>query len=157
MATYNNNDILMVPYEDLHDEDKDVISKAIEEFQNRCLLSYTKTRDNKVVQKYPLLRVLLHGQSDTNKANDRRFFIDVVNKSIHDAMLNHDTTFLNTFHNTMKEVFHGFSIDRVGPTYYNIPHPSTQGTNQASTSHQVAALASNDDVQEVQSLFTAKF
>ena len=32
MATYNNNDILMVPYEDLPDGDKDVNSKAIEEF-----------------------------------------------------------------------------------------------------------------------------
>ena len=62
MATYNNNDILMVPYEDLPNEDKDVISKAIEEFQNKCLLSYTKTYDNKVVQKYLLPRVLFHGQ-----------------------------------------------------------------------------------------------
>ena len=61
MATYNNSDILMVPYEDLPNEDKDVISKAIEEFQNKCLLSYTKTRDNEVIQKYPLPRVLLHG------------------------------------------------------------------------------------------------
>jgi len=49
MATYNNSNILMLPYEDVPDEDKDVISKAIEEFQNKCLLSYTKTRDNKVV------------------------------------------------------------------------------------------------------------
>jgi len=32
MVTYNNSDILMVPYEDLPYEDKDVISKAIEEF-----------------------------------------------------------------------------------------------------------------------------
>ena len=32
MAAYNNNDILMVPYEDLPDGDKDVINKAIEEF-----------------------------------------------------------------------------------------------------------------------------
>ena len=31
MATYNNSDILMVSYEDLPDEDKDVIGKAIEE------------------------------------------------------------------------------------------------------------------------------
>jgi len=30
MATHNNRDILMVPYEDLPDEDKDVISKATE-------------------------------------------------------------------------------------------------------------------------------
>ena len=49
MAVHNNKDILMVPYEDLPDEDKDVIGKAIEEFQNKCLLSYTKTHDNKVV------------------------------------------------------------------------------------------------------------
>ena len=51
MVAYNNNDILMVPYEDLPDEDKDVISKAIEEFQNKYLLSYTKTHDNIIVQK----------------------------------------------------------------------------------------------------------
>jgi hypothetical protein len=61
MVAYNNNDILMVAYEDLPNGDKDVISKDIEEFQNKCLLSYTKTRDNTIVQKYPLPRVLLHG------------------------------------------------------------------------------------------------
>ena len=32
MVTYNISDILMVPYEDLLDEDKDVINKAVEEF-----------------------------------------------------------------------------------------------------------------------------
>ena len=47
-----NKDILMVPYEDLPNEDKDVIGKAIEEYQNKCLLSYTKICDNKVIQKY---------------------------------------------------------------------------------------------------------
>ena len=61
MAVHNNNNILMVHYEDLPDEDKDVIGKAIEEFRNKCLLSYTKTHDNIIVQKYPLPRVLLHG------------------------------------------------------------------------------------------------
>ena len=55
IAFHNNRDILIVPYEDLPDEDKDVIGKTIEKFQNKCLLSYTKTHDNKVVQKYPLL------------------------------------------------------------------------------------------------------
>ena len=95
----------MVPYEDLPDEDKDVISKVIEEFQNKCLLSYTKTCDNKVIHKYPLPRVLIHGQSDTDEADDRRFFVDAVKKSIRDAMLNHNTAFLNTFHNTMCQCF----------------------------------------------------
>ena len=66
-------------------------------------------------------------------------------------MLNHNIAFLNTFHNTMKEVFHGCPIDQVGLAYYNIPHPSTQGTNQAGTNHQEAALTGNDDVQIVRS------
>ena len=49
MAVHNNNDILMLHCEDLPDEDKGIISKAIEEFQNKCLLSYTKTRDNIII------------------------------------------------------------------------------------------------------------
>ena len=111
MVAYNNNDILMVPYEDLPDGDKDVISKAIEEFQNKCLLSYTKTRDNIIVQKYSLPRVLLHGQIDADEAEDRRFFVEAVNKYVHGAISNHNKVFLNTSHNTMKEVFHEFPVD----------------------------------------------
>ena len=93
----------------------------------------------------------MHGQSDTNEAEDRHLFIEAVNKSVHNAILNHNTVFWNTFHNTMKEVSHGFPIDQVGPAYYNIPHLSTQGTNRAGTSHQDIALAGDDDVQVVQS------
>ena len=83
----------MVPYEDLRDECKDVIDMAIEEFQNKCLLSYTKTHDNKVVQKYPLPRVLMHGQSDIDEVDDRRLFVEAVNKFVHDAKLNHNIAF----------------------------------------------------------------
>ena len=52
MAVHNNDDILMLYFEDLPDGDKGIISKATEEFQNKCLLSYTKTRDNTIVQKF---------------------------------------------------------------------------------------------------------
>ena len=83
-------------------------------------MSYTKTSENKVVQKYPLPRVLLYGQTDADEAEDRRFFVETINKSVHDAILNHNIVFLNTFHNTMKEVFHGYPIDQVGLAYYNI-------------------------------------
>ena len=90
----------------------------------------------------------MHGKTDADEAEDRCFFIEVVNKCIHDAILNHNIVFLNTFNNTMKEVLHGYPIDQVGPAYYNIPHLSTKGT-----SHQEAALTSNDDVRAVQSSF----
>ena len=50
----------------------------------------------------------------------------------------------------MKEAIHGILVGRVGSTCYNIPDPSTQGTNQVGTSHQEAAPAGNGDVQAVQ-------
>ena len=43
MAVHSNKDILMVPYEDLPNKDKDVIGKALEEFENKCLLSLLET------------------------------------------------------------------------------------------------------------------
>ena len=58
MVARNNDDIFMVHYEDLPDRDKYVIGKATKEFQKKCLLSYTKTRDNTIIQKFPLPRVL---------------------------------------------------------------------------------------------------
>ena len=93
----------------------------------------------------------MHGQTDADETEDKHFFTEAINKSVHDAISNHNKIFLNTFHNTMKEVFHGFPVDQIGPEYYNIPHSSTQGTNQTGASHQEEAPASNDDVQVVQS------
>ena len=103
------------------------------------MLSYTKTRDNTIVQKFPLPRVLLHRQTDTTEAEDRRFFKEVVDKSIRDAISSHNEVFMDIFHNAMREAIHGFLVAQGGPTYYNIPDPSTQGTNQVGTSHQEAA------------------
>ena len=53
--------------------------------------------------------------------------MEAVNKSVHDAISSHNEAFLDMFHNAIKEVFHGFLVGQVGPAYYNIPHPLTQG------------------------------
>ena len=55
--------ILKVNLEDLPDDQKALIKQAAEEFREKCLLSYSRTRDS-VVQKTPLPSVLLHGQSE---------------------------------------------------------------------------------------------
>ena len=116
----------MLHYEDLPNGDKGIISKAIEEFQNKCLLSYTKTRDNIIVQKFPLPRVLLHEQMDTTEAEDRHFFKEVVDKSVRDAISSHNEALVDIFHNTLRETIHGFPVGQGGPTYYNFLDPSTQ-------------------------------
>ena len=76
----------------------------------------------------------------------------VIDKSVRDAISSRNEAFVDTFHNAVKEAIHGFPVGQVGPAYYNILDPSTQGTNQVSTSHQEAAPAGNNDVQEVQGL-----
>ena len=125
MVTHNNNDILMVPYEDLPDGDKDVIDEAIEEFRKKCLLSYTKTRDNTIIQKFPLPRVLLHGQTDTVEAEERHFFTEAIDKSVRDALSSHNEAFVDAFHNAMKEAIHGIPVSQVVSTCYNILDPLT--------------------------------
>ena len=65
-------------------------------------------------------------------------------------MSSHNKALLDTFHNAMKEAIHGILVGQVGPAYYNILYPSTQGTSQVGTSHQEAAPAGNGDVQAVQ-------
>ena len=95
---------------------------------------------------FPLLRVLLHGQTDTVEAEERHFFTEAIDKSVRDALSSHNEAFVDAFHNTMKEAIHGIPVGQVGSTCYNIPDPSTQGTNQVSTSHQEVVPAGNGDV-----------
>ena len=115
----------MVYYEDLPDEDKDTINKATEEFRKKCLLSYTKTCDSTIIQEFPLPRVLLHGQTDTVEAKERRFFTEAIDKSISDALSSRNEAFVDAFHNAMKEAIHGISVGQVGSTCYNILDPLT--------------------------------
>ena len=112
-------------------------------------MSYTKTRDNIIVQKFPLPRVLLHGQTDTTEDEDMHFFKEVIDKSVHNAISSHNEAFVDIFHNAMREAIHGFPVGQGEPAYYDIPDPSTQGTNQVGTSHQEAAPAGNGDVQAI--------
>ena len=71
--------------------------------------------------------------------------MEIVDKSVRDAISSHNEAFLDTFHNAMKEAIHGFSFGQGGLAYYNILDPSTQGTNQVGTSHQEAAPAGSGD------------
>ena len=56
----DNQTILKVNLEDLPDDQKALIEQAMEEFREKCLLSYSRTYDS-VIQKTALLSILLHG------------------------------------------------------------------------------------------------
>ena len=99
-----NQVILNFNLEDLPDDQKALIEQAVKEFREKCLMSYSKTRDS-VVQKTLLLRVLLHGRNDPNEEVEARIVAQMVHKTVHEAFTNHNQVLANTIGNVIKEVF----------------------------------------------------
>ena len=60
IVNMDNQTILKVNLEDLPDDQKALIEQAMEEFREKCLLSYSRTYDV-VIQKTALLSILLDG------------------------------------------------------------------------------------------------
>ena len=121
----NNDTILKVNLKDFPDEQRALIDKAAEEFQ--------ETRDL-VVQKTSLPRVLLHGQSNPNAEARAIIATQMVHKTVHEAFTNHNQVLANTIGNSMKEVFFGAPVDQAGLSYFNNFNPSAVGSSVPSSS-----------------------
>ena len=128
----DNQTILKVNLEDLPDDQKALIEQAVKEFREKCLMSYSKTRDS-VVQKTPLPSVLLHRQSEDVEA---RTTAHLVHKTIHEAFANHNKVLANTIGNVLKEIFFGALVDQVGLAYSNGFNPSVVESNIPGSSQQ---------------------
>jgi len=126
----DNQTILKVNLEDLFDDQKALIEQAAGGFREKCLLSYSRTRDS-VVQKAPLPSVLLHGQSEDVEA---RTTAHLVHKTTHEAFTNHNKVLANTIGNILKEIFFGEPGDQVGLAYSNGLNPSAVASNIPGTS-----------------------
>jgi hypothetical protein len=128
----DNQTILKVNLEDLPVDQKVLTEQATEEFREKCLLSYSRTRDS-VVQKTPLPSVLLHGQSEDVEV---RTIAHLVHKIVHESFTNHNKVLANMIGNVMKEDLFGAPVDQVGPAYSNGLNPSAVGSNIPGTSQQ---------------------
>jgi hypothetical protein len=98
-----NQTIIKVNLEDLPNDQKLLIEQVTE----KCLLSYSRTRDL-VVQKTLLPSVLLHGQSEDVET---RTTTHLVHRTVHKAFTNHNKVLANIIGNVLKEVFFGTPID----------------------------------------------
>lgn len=63
--------------------------------------------------------------------------MNMVYKSVHDAMRNHNETLINSFGNVMKEVFCGAPVDQTRPAYFNGFRPLVIGSNICSSSREL--------------------
>jgi hypothetical protein len=62
---YDNEQVLSISIDDLPEEAKALVEKVVQQYRDKCLLSFTKMRD-KVIQKTMLPKTLFHGQRDPN-------------------------------------------------------------------------------------------
>jgi len=129
MPEFDNAQVLDVTMDELPENMKELVQQACDQFQHKCLMSFSKNKSNRVFQKQSLSRVLLPRQTDYTEEEDVQKMAELVYKAIGDTMTNHHSTFLNTFRAIMVNTF-GPSADKyfkeaIGPiqglTLFHVP------------------------------------
>jgi hypothetical protein len=105
MADISNSHVLDVTMEELPENFRELVQQACEQFQQKCLMSFSKNKSNKVIQKQSLPRVLLPHQTDYTEEEDAHKMAALVYKAMGETMTNHHTAFLNTFQAIMVNTF----------------------------------------------------
>jgi hypothetical protein len=87
------------------------LKEAIDQFQQKCLMSFSKNRSGVPYLKSDMTRVLLPGEPDTTSADEKQEVFGMVQKALKDIMARHNTAFLNSFRQMMVGVF-GPGVDK---------------------------------------------
>ena len=83
MASEINNDhVLDVSMTELPDNYRDLVLQACEQYQRKCLMSFSKNKSNKVFQKQSMPRVLLPHQTDYTEEEDAQKMAALVYKLV---------------------------------------------------------------------------
>jgi hypothetical protein len=98
-------DVMDVTINDLSPEEQAQLKDAIDQFQQKCLMSFGKNRSGVLYLKSDMLRVLLPGEPDTTSAQEKQEALQAFRETIDTVMVKHHTAFLNMFKEMMVGVF----------------------------------------------------
>jgi hypothetical protein len=104
-------DVMDVTLEELSTEQQLQLKDSIDQFQHKCLMSFSKNRSGVPYLKSDMPRVLLPGEPDTTSAEEKQEVFGMVQKALEDIMAWHNTAFLNSFRQMMVGVF-GPDVDK---------------------------------------------
>jgi hypothetical protein len=90
-------DVMDVTLEELAPEQQFQLKEPIDQFQQKCLMSFSKNRSGVPYLKSDMPRVLLPGEPNTTSAEDKQEVFGTVQKALEDIMARYNTTFLNRF------------------------------------------------------------
>jgi hypothetical protein len=90
-------DVKDVTIDDLSPEQQAQLKDAIDQFQQKCLMSFSKKRSGVPYLKSEMPRVLLPGEPDTTSFQEKQEALNAFRETIETVMGRHHTTFLNMF------------------------------------------------------------
>jgi hypothetical protein len=104
-------DVLDVTFNELSSQHQLLLKEAVEQFQQKCLMSFSKNRSGVPFLKIDIPRVLMLGETDATVAAEKQEAFGMIHQAMEDIMTRHNTAFLNSFQQMMVGVF-GPSVDK---------------------------------------------
>jgi hypothetical protein len=104
-------DVLDVTFSELSSEQQLLLKEAVEQFQQKCLMSFSKNRSGVPFLKSDMPRVLMPGETDATAAVEKQEAFGMIQQAMEDTMARHNAAFLNNFRQMMVGVF-GPSVDK---------------------------------------------
>jgi hypothetical protein len=104
-------DILDVTFNELSSEHQLQLKEAVDQFQQKCLMSFSKNRSGVSFLKSDMPRVLMPGETDATIAAEKQEVFGMIQQTMEDIMARHNTAFSNSFRQMMVGVF-GPSVDK---------------------------------------------
>jgi hypothetical protein len=90
-------DIMDVTFNELSSEQQLLLKEAIEQFQQKCLMSFSKNRSGVPFLKSEMPRVLMSEETDTTSAAEKQEIFGMIQQTMEDIMAWHNTAFLSSF------------------------------------------------------------
>jgi hypothetical protein len=104
--------VLDVILNELSSEHQLTLKEAVEQFQQKCLLSFSKNRSCVPFLRTEMPRVLMPGETDATTAAEKQEAFAMVRQAMEEIIAIHNTAFLNSFRQMMVGVF-GPSVDNI--------------------------------------------
>jgi hypothetical protein len=104
-------DIMDVTFNELSSEQQLQLKEAIDQFQRKCLMSFSKNRSGVPFLKSETPRVLIPRETNVIVAAEKQEVFGMIQQTMEDIMARHNTAFLNSFRQMMVGIF-GPSVEK---------------------------------------------
>jgi hypothetical protein len=91
------HDVMDFTIEELSPEQQLQLKEAIDQFLQKCLMSFSKNRSGVSYLKSDMPMVLLPGEPDSTSAEEKHEVFRVVQRTLEDIVARHNTAILNIF------------------------------------------------------------